>query len=126
MLREEKNATTVAILVKLLTFNSDQSQLLWLSIPKNMISISTFLGSLKRKRRGTFGGGGVGHAIKKPKLNKSIEAKPVKISELPVPVVVDLPSGSSVYNQASKTPSRSSMTPTTSGQASSRIQCPFY
>jgi len=73
-------------------------------------------GSLKRKRRGTFGGGGVGHAIKKPKLNKSIESKPVKISELPVPVIVDLPSGSSVYNQSSKTPSRSSMTPTTSGQ----------
>jgi len=75
-------------------------------------------GSLKRKRRGTFGGGGVGHAIKKPKLNKSIESKPVKISELPVPVIVDLPLGSSVYNQTSKTPSRSSMTPTTSGQLS--------
>ena len=91
-----------------------------------VLNLYFLLGSLKRKRRGTFGGGGVGHAIKKPKLNKSIEAKPVKISELPVPVVVDLPSGSSAYNQTSKTPSRSSLTPTTSGQASSRILCPFY
>ena len=91
-----------------------------------VLNLYFLLGSLKRKRRGTFGGGGVGHAIKKPKLNKSIEAKPVKISELPVPVVVDLPSGSSVYNQASKTPSRSSMTPTTSGQALSRIQSPLH
>jgi len=76
-------------------------------------------GSFKRKRTGTFGGGGVGHAIKKPKLNKSIETKPVKISELPVPVMVDLPSSSSAYNQSTKTPSRpSSMTPKTTGQLS--------
>ena len=70
----------------------------------------------KRKRTGTFGFGG-GHAIKKPKLNRSIETKPVKISELPVPVMVDLPQSSSSYKETMpKTPGRSSAVATpTSG-----------
>ena len=55
----------------------------------------------------------MGHAIKRPKLNKSVEKKPTKISELPVPVRVDLPSSSSVYSS-----SPSVRTPTTSGQLS--------
>ena len=73
----------------------------------------------KRKRTGTFGFGG-GHAIKKPKLNKSIETKPVKISELPVPVMVDLPPSSSSYKETMpKTPGRASAVSTpTSGSLS--------
>lgn len=84
----------------------------------------------KRKRTGTFGFGG-GHAIKKPKLNKSIETKPVKISELPVPVMVDLPSSSSSYKETMpKTPGRSSAiaTPTSgsltmSGTTKVQFEC---
>ena len=82
----------------------------------------------KRKRTGTFGFGG-GHAIKKPKLNLSIETKPVKISELPVPVMVDLPSSSSSYKETMpKTPARSIATPTSgsltmSGTTKVQFEC---
>ena len=84
----------------------------------------------KRKRTGTFGFGG-GHAIKKPKLNKSIETKPVKISELPVPVMVDLPPSSSSYKDTlPRTPGRSSAacTPTSgslsmSGSTKVQFEC---
>ena len=69
-------------------------------------------GGIKRKRAGLGFGGG--HAIKKPKLTpKAATPTPVKISELPVGISVDLPASSSCY----KTPKSSKMAKT-SGQLS--------
>ena len=61
----------------------------------------------KKKAATNEFGGGVGHAIKKPKQKKSANMKAVNISELPVPVTVDLPHAVSVFNQTTR-PSSSS------------------
>ena len=61
----------------------------------------------KKKAATNEFGGGVSHAIKKPKQKKSANMKAVNISELPVPVTVDLPHAVSVFNQTTR-PSSSS------------------
>ena len=61
----------------------------------------------KKKAATNKFGGGVSHAIKKPKQKKFSNMKAVNISQLPVPVTVDLPHAASVFNQTSR-PSYSS------------------
>ena len=69
-------------------------------------------GGIKRKRAAHGLGFGGGHAIKRPKLTPKATT-PVKISELPIGVSVDLPASSSCY----RTP-KSSKVATTSGELS--------
>ena len=61
----------------------------------------------KKKAATNEFGGGVSHAIKKPKQKKSANMKAVNISELPVLVTVDLSHAVSVFNQTTR-PSSSS------------------